>query len=124
MKDQIEEQIGHPTQAHLTRGLWDSLYKPLRVASVAPEGAKSPQVTQSVAIEAASVSIPINFETGKTIVDDETRPNVAILAHALADKAHGAQRFVFVGHADIRGNEAQNIEFRSVAPRQSTKWRF
>jgi outer membrane protein OmpA-like peptidoglycan-associated protein len=56
-----------------------------------------------------SANIPINFDMGTTLVDAETRANVVVLAHALADVAHPEQHFLFVGHADIRGTEANNV---------------
>ena len=103
---QIERQVNNPTQEHLTRGLWNSVYKPLRVASAAPVA----QGARALVSEGPSVNIPINFETGSVMVDEKTRSNIATLAHTLSDPAHAEQRYLFVGHADIRGNEAQNIE--------------
>lgn len=103
---QIQRQVSNPTQEHLTRGLWNSLYKPLRIASAAP----AVQGARLRLSEGPSVNIPINFETGSVMVDEQTRANIATLAHALSDPEHTEQRYLFVGHADVRGNEAQNVE--------------
>jgi peptidoglycan-associated lipoprotein len=43
------------------------------------------------------------------MTDEATGSNIGILAHALADKAHPGQEFVFVGHADERGNAQTNL---------------
>jgi phosphate transport system substrate-binding protein len=55
------------------------------------------------------VSIPINFELGTTMVDSPTRSNISVLAAALADPGYSKQHFIFVGHADVRGIEPNNI---------------
>jgi phosphate transport system substrate-binding protein len=55
------------------------------------------------------VLIPIRFDTGSTMVDVETRANVEVLASALGSPDYKAQRFVFVGHADARGSESENL---------------
>jgi outer membrane protein OmpA-like peptidoglycan-associated protein len=117
LSENIENQIQHPTEEHIRAGLWTTLYKPLRVASVTKAAQSvSSQVALGVNRETKpefnqgpSYPIPINFETGSVMVDEETRSNIAKLAHGLDDPAHAEQRFLFVGHADIRGNEAQNV---------------
>jgi outer membrane protein OmpA-like peptidoglycan-associated protein len=47
--------------------------------------------------------------TGTTLVDEKTRSNIAVLAQSLADPNHPNQRYTFVGHADIRGDESNNV---------------
>jgi outer membrane protein OmpA-like peptidoglycan-associated protein len=106
---QIDAQIEKPTKEHLVRGLRDSLYRPLRVASLAPTPQSTAPRPQRPVASGPSVSIPINFESGTSMVDDRTRPNVELLAHALANAAFANRRFVFVGHADVRGGEAYNM---------------
>jgi outer membrane protein OmpA-like peptidoglycan-associated protein len=106
----IEQRINNPTKEQIVRGLWDSMYKPLRVASIktvhsTAEAAPAAVPTSNV----ASVSIPINFELGTTMVDERTRANIAVLAEALADPTYAQQHFTFVGHADVRGVEPNNI---------------
>jgi outer membrane protein OmpA-like peptidoglycan-associated protein len=106
----IEQRINNPTKEQIVRGLWDSMYKPLRVATIKsaqPSGGPAPAPVQTSNV--ASVSIPINFELGTTMVDDRTRANIAVLAEALADPAYAQQHFTFVGHADIRGVEPNNV---------------
>jgi outer membrane protein OmpA-like peptidoglycan-associated protein len=108
----IEQRINNPTKEQIVRGLWDSMYKPLRVASIktAHSTAESAPASAPVpASGAASVSIPINFELGTTMVDERTRANIAVLAEALADPTYAQQHFTFVGHADVRGVEPNNI---------------
>jgi peptidoglycan-associated lipoprotein len=43
------------------------------------------------------------------MVDERTRANIAILAGALSDPANAQQHFIFVGHADVRGVEPNNL---------------
>jgi outer membrane protein OmpA-like peptidoglycan-associated protein len=110
----IEQRINNPTKEQIVRGLWDSMYKPLRVASIKPlhstaESAPSSAPSSTPTSNAASVSIPINFELGTTMVDERTRANIAVLAEALADPTYAQQHFTFVGHADVRGVEPNNI---------------
>jgi outer membrane protein OmpA-like peptidoglycan-associated protein len=118
---QIEDRINHPRKEDLVRGLWQSMYKPLRIASLTPTSvAMATSATEEKHAEAAaasakssapgrSVLIPIHFDTGSARVDAETRHNVTVLASALAGPEFTSQRFIFVGHADIRGNEADNV---------------
>jgi outer membrane protein OmpA-like peptidoglycan-associated protein len=110
----IEQRINNPTKEQIVRGLWDSMYKPLRVASIktahsTTEAAPALASPSAPASSAASVSIPINFELGTTMVDERTRANIAVLAEALADPTYAQQHFTFVGHADVRGVEPNNI---------------
>jgi outer membrane protein OmpA-like peptidoglycan-associated protein len=110
LSGKIEQRINNPTKEQIVRGLWDSMYKPLRVASVKPQrpvnGAPSDETVRK---DAPSVNIPINFEVGSTMVDERTRANIAILAGALSDPANAQQHFIFVGHADVRGVEPNNL---------------
>jgi outer membrane protein OmpA-like peptidoglycan-associated protein len=105
LSSRIEDEVKKPTTGTLTRGLWDSMYKPLRIASL-PNVSGAPV---AVAPARSSVSIPSNFETGSVLTDGTTSSNITILAHVLADKAHPEQQFVFVGHADVRGNDQNNL---------------
>ena len=106
----IEQRINNPTKEQIVRGLWDSMYKPLRVATVkSTHTGTDPLPATFPTSNAASVSIPINFELGTTMVDDRTRANIAVLAEALADPAYAQQHFTFVGHADVRGVEPNNV---------------
>jgi outer membrane protein OmpA-like peptidoglycan-associated protein len=110
----IEQRVNNPTKEQIVRGLWDSMYKPLRVASIKPihsnaQSAPGSAPASAPTGNAASVSIPINFELGTTMVDERTRANIAVLAEALADPTYAQQHFTFVGHADVRGVEPNNI---------------
>ncbi|HEV7611205.1 MAG TPA: OmpA family protein [Steroidobacteraceae bacterium] len=115
LSSQVEHRVNNPTKESISRGLWNSLYKPLTLASASsaggstrplnlPDKAASPVINQQPA-----TFVPINFETGTTLVDEQTRLNIAVLAHTLADSNHPNQRYVFVGHADIRGVELNNV---------------
>jgi outer membrane protein OmpA-like peptidoglycan-associated protein len=106
LSKRIEDEVKRPSQEHLTRGLWNSMYKPLRIAS-ASKGSDAPAAAPPAR---PSVTIAIHFETGSVMTDQETSSNIAILARVLADKSHPEQRFIFVGHADARGNEQTNVE--------------
>jgi outer membrane protein OmpA-like peptidoglycan-associated protein len=115
LSNQIERGVNNPTKESISRGLWNSLYKPLKLASAGPAGGRVhpgslPDKPASPAInQQSAVFVPINFETGTTLVDEQTRLNIAILAHTLADSNHPNQRYIFVGHADIRGVELNNV---------------
>jgi outer membrane protein OmpA-like peptidoglycan-associated protein len=126
LSGRIEQQVNNPTGQNLTRGLWGSMYKPLKItASVRPPasaddagftagsagsaGSGRGGSAASGSSAGPSINIPIHFETGSVVVDATTRANVAILAGALADPEHASQHYLFVGHADIRGNEAANV---------------
>ncbi len=110
LSGKIEQRINNPTKEQIVRGLWDSMYKPLRVASAKPQHpASGASQVEAVHNDAPSVNIPINFEVGTTTVDERTRANIAILAGALSDPANAQQHFIFVGHADVRGVEPNNV---------------
>jgi outer membrane protein OmpA-like peptidoglycan-associated protein len=121
LSGRIEQQVNNPTGQNLTRGLWGSMYKPLKiVASVRPSASSEDAgftagtggtggTAGSASTTGPSINIPIHFETGSVVVDATTRANVVILARALADPDHASQHYLFVGHADIRGSEAANV---------------
>ena len=108
----VRDQIESPTPEQIVRGLRDSLYQPIMLASAAglvaaaEDRSSRPQVVTPVG---PSVNIPINFETGSTRVDEQTRGNVVILARALADPELRDRKFLFVGHADVRGDQLGNV---------------
>jgi outer membrane protein OmpA-like peptidoglycan-associated protein len=91
---EIRKQVAHPTKEEITRALRFSIFKPVKDVPGA---------------EGASVNIPINFETDKTTVDEQTKPNIEALASVMAEGA-GGQSFLFVGHADSRGDDNYNVQ--------------
>jgi len=114
LDESLEKEIRNPTADALRAGLKASLYKPLRLApAAAVVGASVPAIaTMAKAPLPASggaVTIQINFVTGKTTVDDATRPNIMTLARILAEPDLRDQKFRLVGHADARGDEEQNM---------------
>jgi len=115
LAQRIEKDVQNPTQEQLVRGLRDSLYKPLLVASVASTALATRSIAGNVPVAAKpvssgpSINIPINFDTGSTVPDAQTRPNVVKLARALADPSLGDRRFLFIGHADARGDANFNV---------------
>jgi outer membrane protein OmpA-like peptidoglycan-associated protein len=137
LAQRLEEQIRHPSRDQLVRGLQDELFEPLRIARQpagggSPSGsaqasspsAASPVVTTVSAVSAQqptagtpplpsatgpAVQIQINFDTGTTEVDSRTWPNITLLAHALADPSFAGRKFVFIGHADLRGTDEYNL---------------
>jgi outer membrane protein OmpA-like peptidoglycan-associated protein len=107
----LEAQIRNPKTDQIVRGLRDSLYQPLKVAAVSTGAAKTQRPAASrVSNNKPSVNIQINFVEDSIEVDAQTRPNVAILARALADPSLSGGRFMFVGHADVRGTDEHNLE--------------
>ena len=123
--NEVRPQIDNPTQAQVVRGLSDSLYQPLiltGIAGVGMETGASEPTAAPPAWTGPSANIPINFITASTRVDEQTRTNVRTLAQALNDPTLRARQFVFVGHADARGDSAYNLELsrqRAEAIRQS-----
>jgi outer membrane protein OmpA-like peptidoglycan-associated protein len=108
----VEQQVAHPTQEHIVRGLSDSLFQPLRVVRRSNDASKTPDRSRLGGAGAGagpSVPIPINFDTGSTRADEATRRNIAVLAHALVDPSMNGRRFLFIGHADERGDEGSNL---------------
>lgn len=112
LANRLDEQIRNPKADQLVRGLRDSLYQPLKVAALSSGSGpgKTQQRPVSVTASKPSVNIQINFIEDSTEVDAQTRPNVAILARALADPSLAGGRFMFVGHADVRGTDEHNLE--------------
>lgn len=100
---QVEARVRAPTQPQLVRGLRDSIYQPLRVAAV-KANPPAPRTSAGPAI-----NIPINFLVGSTLLDEQTAPNVRVLAQALSDDSLKGRRFVLIGHADVRGDERANM---------------
>jgi outer membrane protein OmpA-like peptidoglycan-associated protein len=115
---QLQEQIEHPTQNQLVRGFMeDALYKPLHVAAEPASSRGRPPAADTnsepgheSAVHGTSIIFPINFNTASTDVDQRTWPNIATLAHAMADPKLAGHRFVFIGHADRRGEDQYNME--------------
>jgi outer membrane protein OmpA-like peptidoglycan-associated protein len=113
LANRLDEQIRNPKAEQLVRGLRDSLYQPLKVAALSSgSGPGRTQQRSAAAVTSSkpSVNIQINFVEDSTEVDAQTRPNVAILARALADPSLAGGRFMFVGHADVRGTDEHNME--------------
>ncbi|MGA2776893.1 MAG: OmpA family protein [Steroidobacteraceae bacterium] len=121
----IEQQVQHPTQEHIVRALRYSLYKPLAYGDSKAAGGDDSRGAKHMTPSGGggpSVNIPINFNTGSVIIDDETRPNVAVLAHALADPSMQGREFLFIGHSDARGGDQLNVSLslqRAEATSQS-----
>ena len=125
----IAQLVEHPTVQQLHRGLWDSLYKPINIAaadrlsqpaaaasqapsaSPVPTASAATPISQGSAVKSTgpSISIPINFTTGTVFVDEQTRSHVGVLATALAYPGFSNRQIGFIGHADVRGNEASNM---------------
>jgi outer membrane protein OmpA-like peptidoglycan-associated protein len=113
LADKIALQVQHPTQEHILRALKYSLYEPLAEPFAATPGTSNGQAATKYQAPAGgggpSVNIPINFDTASVTVDQETRPNIAVLAHALADASMQGRDFLFVGHSDMRGGDQFNV---------------
>jgi outer membrane protein OmpA-like peptidoglycan-associated protein len=113
---ELEPQVRNPSREQLVRGLGNSLFRPLRVNIGGAANAVKPAAGTNMPASGAaasrpigpSINIPVNFEMNSTAVDAQSRPNVAKLAAALGDPAFAGKRFVFVGHADARGEAAYN----------------
>jgi outer membrane protein OmpA-like peptidoglycan-associated protein len=124
----VEKQVQHPTEKDIMRGVDYSLslYKPLRVAalgtSASPNDHASSEHQTPMSGGGPSAKIPINFDTASVVVDTETRSNIAVLAHALADPSMAGRDFTFIGHSDFRGGDQYNVSLslqRAEAIRQS-----
>jgi outer membrane protein OmpA-like peptidoglycan-associated protein len=113
LADKITLQVQHPTREHIVRALKYSLYQPINdsaPAQAASKGSASTKYQTPAGGSGPSLNIPINFDTASVIVDQETRPNIAILAHALADTSMEGRNFLFIGHSDARGGDQFNVE--------------
>src|SRR5262249_10345785 len=108
LAQRLEEDVRNPSHDQLVRGLQDALYQPLHITTARPLPAPA-QAGTAQPENGPSVSIPINFDTATTVVDQRTRPNIVTLAHALADPAFAGRKFLFVGHADRRGSDEYNM---------------
>ena len=114
LADTVEKQVQHPTQEHIVRALHYSLYQPISKIVAEDNGgggggqAKAPS-QHTAAASGPSVNIPINFNTGSTEVDAQSRPNLDLLAHSLADPSLAGRKFTFVGHSDARGGDQYNV---------------
>jgi outer membrane protein OmpA-like peptidoglycan-associated protein len=92
---EVHEKVLHPTTEEITRALNFSVAKPVKGVPGAADG--------------AAVPIEINFDTDKTTPDEKTQPNIEKLAISLTTVPED-KHFVFVGHADHRGDDAYNVE--------------
>ena len=112
LADKIAQQVQHPTQEHIVRALQYSLYKPISepASSHGPSSGPATKYQTPAGGGGPSVNIPINFDTASVAVDQETRPNIAVLAHALADSSMKGRNFLFVGHSDARGGDQYNVD--------------
>jgi outer membrane protein OmpA-like peptidoglycan-associated protein len=113
LSNTVENQVQHPTEEHIVRALHYSLFQPLRTPDSSTTGAATGQGLSKHQTPTGgggpSVNIPINFDTATVIVDQETRPNIVVLAHALADPSMEGHEFTFIGHSDIRGGDQYNL---------------
>jgi outer membrane protein OmpA-like peptidoglycan-associated protein len=110
----VEKQVQHPTEEHIVRALRYSLYKPLRapvssISGSSPSGGSLTKRQAPASGAGPSVNIPINFETASVVVDQETKPNIVALAHALVDPSMAGREFIFIGHSDPRGGDQYNL---------------
>jgi outer membrane protein OmpA-like peptidoglycan-associated protein len=105
----IEEQINHPTTEQFRAGLRSSIYRPLNWQRQKPAAGSGAASWTAPVSTGKTLNIPINFVTGSTTVDEGTRQNVATLIDTLRGPDFAGQRFVFVGHADARGDEQVNM---------------
>ncbi|MFK8018591.1 MAG: OmpA family protein [Pseudomonadales bacterium] len=56
------------------------------------------------------IGIPINFQYNSVMMDQLTSENVGQLGAALADEAYNGRTFTLVGHTDVRGDWAYNLD--------------
>jgi outer membrane protein OmpA-like peptidoglycan-associated protein len=107
----VERKYQHPTKEQTVRAMQYSLFQPLSASEAKSSSAGNQGVTkhQTPSGGGPSALVPINFETGSVNVNPETRPNLATLAHALADPSMDGREFTFIGHSDIRGSDQYNL---------------
>ncbi|MGI9291885.1 MAG: OmpA family protein [Gammaproteobacteria bacterium] len=87
----------------------------------APKRAVSAPAQTTKTAKAQKIAIPVNFGSNSTQPDERTAANVKALASVLLEEDSSAS-FVFVGHADRRGEEWSNqqlSESRAVAIKQT-----
>ncbi len=102
----LEEEVGKPNAATIRAGLKSQLFVPLTFTNQQPGSSAEPAPRPSYG---PSINIRMTFTSGSVELDAETRPNVAVLAEALADPTYAQDKFVFIGHADVRGDADMNF---------------
>jgi outer membrane protein OmpA-like peptidoglycan-associated protein len=113
LKSVIQGQVEHPTREGIIRALRYSPYKRLRShgSATAPEGGSGEPVADNDSSKGGpAVNIPIHFDTASVKIDQQTKPNLEVLAHALSDPALQGRTFMFVGHSDRRGGDRYNVD--------------
>ncbi|MBT8079250.1 MAG: OmpA family protein [Gammaproteobacteria bacterium] len=110
---EIQEKIENPTREFIVRGLASSLYQPLQTQAASGEVASADSgpataVASSADGAGASIRIPINFEFNSTAPDSATSRNIEMLASSLSEPDFQDRDFIFVGHADVRGDAQYN----------------
>lgn len=105
----INERANDLTPADIQRSvLSDMAIQPLRLkqASTATDqtGGSEPRPKA----DKRSLNIALNFIVASSELDARTASNLSILASELGKVEYAGYRFEFVGHADLRGGEADN----------------
>ncbi len=110
--ERIRDRASDLRADDVVRGLGDIAFKPLQLkvdpTQPAAGGAGSSAAVAPAPAADRRVEIPLYFASNSTALDDATRTNVRVLADTLARDEFAAQRFVFIGHADTRGEAIVN----------------
>ncbi len=110
--ERIRDRASDLRSDDVVRGLGDIAFKPLQLkvdpAGPATGGAGSSAARASAPAADRRVEIPLYFASNSTALDAATRENVRVLADTLARDEFASQRFVFIGHADTRGEAIVN----------------
>ena len=123
LSEQITRRAANVTSEDIKRGLADMAFKPLRLNRSLPQdkllsqgssGSGTPASASNAAepvqeVVQRSINIPLNFQSGSTILDGATQNNLNVLADTLVQDLFDGQQFMLIGHADRTGNPQTNL---------------
>lgn len=96
------------TNEDVKRGLGGFGFKPPPLRNSIDDTVPGAAATGTTGSGQSAIRTQINFLYNSTDVDEETAPNIALLASQLAGEQYSGLSFIFVGHADRRGTAQEN----------------
>ncbi len=115
LSEEITARASNVTPEDIKRGLGDMAFKPLRLQRTLTPGTGTgggsgmPTAAPQEKAAGRSINIPLNFVVNSTALDSTTQANLKVLADTLVGDEFADERFLFVGHADARGDASTNM---------------